>query len=396
MIYIIVILLLIILALIFDLYPHKYQSKNNKISDFIYWTVCIIFILIAGFRWKVGGDSLSYQDFFEWRTPYIYQLNLSELLSFKWEPFFILLLSLCKSIVKEFWFFQIVHATFLNIVIFNFIRNNTKLKFISVLIYFCFFYFYFNMEILRESIAICIFIIAYPYYYWGKWKKYYILSLVAILFHNSAIILLFFPFFKNVNINNKSIIKLFLISYSFLLIIDGIKYSDNFIFLNIFERYNQYIWIEKSIRTKIIDLCIYFIFPFLAYSIISRRINHIIFKELFFNYFIISLFYFFNPGFSRFINYFTPFILIISINIIKYIYHINNKYIYKYIILIIVLASPVINKYNYYFRSTSHIYQNTININRWYPYSSIFTKEEYPFREILYKGSLNTDTYRLN
>nr|WP_292012180.1 EpsG family protein [Chryseobacterium sp.] len=151
MIYLLVFIYLLLLSISFDFF----RVKGPK--TFFYYLSMIILILIAGLRWKVGGDSMIYQLRFETLIYPIDQFSKINFLEIGWEPGYVLLNSIAKSIVPEFWFFQTIHAIFVNVIIFQFFKRYTPYYFTAVLFYSFFYYFYFNMEILREIIPVCIF-----------------------------------------------------------------------------------------------------------------------------------------------------------------------------------------------------------------------------------------------
>ena len=117
MIYFVILILLIVLTLIFDF--RKTKIKDNG----IYYFVLFIFVLISGLRWKVGGDTLAYHSGFESIPPLNGLAKYIARSSYTWEPLFTLSLSLVKTFTKEFWVFQLIHAIFINTVIFRFIKK---------------------------------------------------------------------------------------------------------------------------------------------------------------------------------------------------------------------------------------------------------------------------------
>lgn len=64
----------------------------------------------------------------------------------------------------------------------------------------------FQYSAIRQSLAICCFYVAFRYLLNGKLLQYYILTLFAISFHSSAIILLIVPLIVRIPLNTKTII----------------------------------------------------------------------------------------------------------------------------------------------------------------------------------------------
>jgi hypothetical protein len=99
MIYLAVFILVLILAYLYDF---KNYGKN---AGFWYKFLMLIFIAVSGFRYKVGGDTLAYFDFFE-EYPFISELKNYDFIYSKWDPFWVILSSISKSIVNDFAFFK--------------------------------------------------------------------------------------------------------------------------------------------------------------------------------------------------------------------------------------------------------------------------------------------------
>ena len=94
----------------------------------------------------------------------------------------------------DFVYFQLLHIIILNSCLFYFISKSTEYRFSALFFCFIYYYLYFSTEILRESLAIFVFVLNYKNYEEGNWFKYYCGVCIAILFHISAVILIVFPF----------------------------------------------------------------------------------------------------------------------------------------------------------------------------------------------------------
>lgn len=393
MIYFFVLLSLVFSSILFDFNVSKRQF------DKLYWFYLLVFILIAGLRWKVGGDSLSYERSFENEIPNLNEISFEFISTFQWEPLFVLLVSLCKTIVNEFWFFQFVHAVFVNIILFVFIKKYASKKYVALIVYAFFFYFYLDFEILRESIAIMIFVLVYPYFSKKKWLKYYMFVSIAILFHYSALILLLFPLFRNSKINGKgflilSLIALFLIFLSSIFPIELIM-----LFLGDFasNKFEAYSGVGVNFVGMIYTFVVFVIFPYCIYIYNKRYQKVSLFDDLIYIYFSLSLVFILIAGLGRFLNYLAPFVIVYAANTfglmfnniknsLKRILHSNenlssNRIISRVVVLINVLVCllflfiPVYHKVNYYFRSTDNLIKDTHAYNVYYPYYSVFDKE---------------------
>ena len=151
MIYFIVLIILLFFAFIYDF-------ANTKVGRKIaYYSILIGLICLSGFRYRVGGDTLSYMLTYP-NMPNLKQLGNFDYIDLKLQPLWVLLVSISKSVTEEFYMLQLFHAIIINTLIFSFIKTNTKYIFTAILLYYIGYFGYFNFEIMRESIAISIFL----------------------------------------------------------------------------------------------------------------------------------------------------------------------------------------------------------------------------------------------
>lgn len=184
-------------VIIFDL--------TNRVRGRIYYYIFlgVILTLIIGLRYKVGADTLNYMGDYNWRVP----LNEWRFTFIdNYQPGYTFLCAVGKSISPDFYVFQLIHSSILNCLLLFFIWKNTKYIFSVLSALFLTYYLYFATEILRESLAIMIFIYNYRSFEEKKWLNYYIGIAIACLFHISAITLVILPFFSGISSNKKYII----------------------------------------------------------------------------------------------------------------------------------------------------------------------------------------------
>ena len=183
---------LIVLAILFYCI-YTYDFKKKKVGDMVFYiSICIFLIAIAGLRYRIGGDSIAYESSYRNLKP-LYELSSFKFSILRWEPGFIVFASIPKSFSNDFMFFQFFHATIVNGIIFWFAAKNTNNKYIAITLYAVCLYLNLNTEVLRESLAVCCFLLAWPFFRSGKWYFYYPLVLLAMTFHISASITLFLP-----------------------------------------------------------------------------------------------------------------------------------------------------------------------------------------------------------
>ena len=181
----------LIIGLILTLSIFFFEKKKN--TDFFYWSLCVLLVLLAGLRNFVGGDTIGYMLMWDSLPKFNENFDFFSLTNL-YQPFWYIINAFAKYIYDDFVTIQILLAIILNFSIFRLFDKYSNYRFSCVLIYYLMTYAYFNFEILRESLSISILIISIPFLIDKKWTKYFLLSTIAFLFHTSAIILFFLPF----------------------------------------------------------------------------------------------------------------------------------------------------------------------------------------------------------
>lgn len=213
MIYLIILISLIILVWNYDICG----KKNYKWSFF--WGLCIVFIFYAGLRYRIGGDTIGYMSSFEY-YPNLFTSGIKEGISKvqnlsteyeRYKPGWIIYVMMIKSVWNNFFFLQFITAIILNCSIFITIKRYSFYPFMTLLIFFFNFRFFeFEFEIMRESIAVSIFmLLSINPYVKKNWINYYFGSILATYFHPSAYITLIFPLFRDIKLSLKWNIILF-------------------------------------------------------------------------------------------------------------------------------------------------------------------------------------------
>lgn len=174
-------------------------DRNKKTLLFLSSFIVLIFI---GLRYELGVDWLFYRDFYNGGT-----------ITLTVEPGYQLLSLAFHQTGASFWFFTFL-ITLLSVISLNYIfKNYSPYPAFLSSIYFII-SFGFNIEALRQILAVACFYIALRAYFKRKEINYYILCGTGALFHISALLLLFIPFFIK-----RSFIKLGLYSLIFGLVL---------------------------------------------------------------------------------------------------------------------------------------------------------------------------------
>ena len=203
MLYLSVFVILFYLSFRYDLMG----SKTNK--DFWYIFMLVVFILIAGLRYRLGEDTPNYLWSFYHKHPSLDKITLSDL-SIGNDPFWVLMNSIVKSLGGRFYHVQLIQASFINILIFKYIKKHSSYIFTCLLFYAFTCYTAYNMQIMRASFSIVLCLFANDYFIDKKWIKGYCLILVGFFFHVQTIVMFMMPLLLFMRLNTKGIILLLL------------------------------------------------------------------------------------------------------------------------------------------------------------------------------------------
>ena len=186
-----------------DLYGSQKAVKPIMGMLFLYLT------LMIGLRYGLGGDTLNYMGDYQWRVPLgEWRPSIFD----QFQPGYVFLCALGKTISPEFYVFQIIHVLVLNTLLFIFIYKNTRSPFLPFLFVYLTSYIYFTTEILRESLAVMVFLFNYKNLSSGKWIKYFLGVFLSCMFHVSAVVLFAVPFIKWVRFDKRYIYMVGIIS----------------------------------------------------------------------------------------------------------------------------------------------------------------------------------------
>jgi len=388
MIYFIILILFSVLAYIYDI------NKVRAGKEFMYIIELLILISLAGFRYRVGGDSLAYEDDYQ-NLPTFSELIKYGFSDLPYQPLWYILNALTKSVSKNFFFFQLIHAIIINSCIFVFINKYCIHRFTFIVFYFIFLYPYFNFEILRESIAVVIFLFAFPLIQEKKYLRYYLLNILSFLFHPSALFLfivpiLYFLFKSNTNFLKLFFVGIIIILFSSIIVTTLIDHLP----LNMFilAKLEGYTSLEININGIIVGL--FNLLPVMGILYLLKKIpiNNPNINVILSIYFILTLLSFIVEGSYRLLNYFSIFFYVILTDYIIYdigkIYNaikIYRKGVYKGLQLFILLCI-FINKGYYYTRDMSmyNYGEEAYCYNRYIPYNSIFYPTKDYRRENIY------------
>jgi len=166
----------------------NFDYKNNLVFEKAnYYFSLAMLTLLSGLRYRLAPDTVAYMAQFRMDVLPLNAISLDYIVMAKYQPFWVLLNSFCKMF-DNFTMLQIIAAWILNGSIFYFFRKTTTKKYTAISLYYVTSYFYFNMEIMRESLAVAMFLIAVVCYAEKRFFWFYTFLLFSVLFHKFAIL----------------------------------------------------------------------------------------------------------------------------------------------------------------------------------------------------------------
>lgn len=184
--------LVIFIILSFLTFLEIYQPKIVK-GKILMIVVYSLLTIVAGLRYRLGPDTISYMLLFENKAIELSDLTYTDIFAGRYQPGWVLL----ESFFKEFdnWYlFQFSISMLFHILLFRFIWNITTNRYTYLLVYFLICYLYLATDVLRESLAIGF--ISNSFLEWTRGRSFrsFLFFFLAFMFHFYALIwILFVP-----------------------------------------------------------------------------------------------------------------------------------------------------------------------------------------------------------
>ena len=189
---------------------------DNKLSDFINKhsrKILLIIFVFFGFRLSIGPDFGPYRDMFAMATGEFNELIMN---SPSRNILFNVLLNLVKLFTDDFGHFMLVFNIICLSIMYYVIKDSDNIM-LSIMIFIgCGVLEVYYGSGMRQMLAMVIFFLAYfKYLKNNKYIRYYLLMLIAFLFHDIAIIAMVLPIIKKIydvmikKMNNKRMLSLF-------------------------------------------------------------------------------------------------------------------------------------------------------------------------------------------
>lgn len=345
---------------------------NNRLSPSmrkaVFITLGLYMVLIIGFRYKVGIDTVNYMREFKHIPTLEELLSGNHIAKTRYEPGYFLICCICKSFSSQFWPLQMVMSVITTGGIFIFLYRNCSNIFLGVVFFILLQWLYFSTEVLRESAAVSIFLVNYKNLEEKCWWKFYLGCIGSMMFHYSAIITFFFPFVR--------LLEKKIVFYGMCICFIGITPIVENInsMLNIAAVAGRIDWYvsgaqDLNLNWRLGEL-IRSAFPAILIIVIYWICHDVIrFRPVLLLQILLCAGAFAIPIiFSRFTNYTTVFVTVAAANLVAS--HRIGAWIKVAFIALLLLSQ------SYYLNSM---------FPRWLPYSSIFYPETYVHRSKIFR-----------
>lgn len=364
--------------------------------------VLVLLILVSGFRYRLGTDTHAYMNDFV-RYPDLFHLTLDDFSDFRYQPFWILLNCVGKTL-GSFVFVQIIiswiHIGLLGKVL---RRLCPSLVFSSLFFYFLFDYMVFNMEVMRECVSISFFLMALLALDQGKSKLVCIYVVLAFMFHvYSLLVFVLFLCFKKILTKSPlltyivicSVVVVCVIDKNFIirLILDYVVgtdtlYTESAITYATSDTYGETHYNWKGVLSIFLQAGIYVGMLFATRKSYSShvRFNRNTFETLIFFAVILIIMRYSLQIIDRMYNYFHVFTFLTMALFIKQASLKMKGGQQQMCTFFLLIFIPILFATRMYVREDSLV-ESLQFYSRYYPYSSVFDKTEDPKREKIFRS----------
>ena len=382
---------------------YVYDIKSYKKDSWIHYTFsCIILILVAGLRYRIGVDTIAYMSSFE--SPYYPTLE-----SFRFSGDYgtdigwVFINSLAKTIGGGFYIVQLIQAVIVNVAVFWFIRRHSPKPFMAILLFFIFQWWNYCFEAMRESIAIAFYLFALDALIKeNSLKKYYLRVWPAALVHTFGFVTFLFPLIRYIKINKY--LPIIIIVFLGVFISIGDIINELVLGMEMMGGMDGADGMATSKATKYLESDIYGTSNLSIAGILALVISRIvpmiylifvlhksddesnkIFIPYLISYVLVVMLRIEVPIFFRFYNYFEVMMIVAMTQAVSIKYESKGS-IYAVLTWTMILFMIVIRTYELTKPETDSI-NGYKTYNRYVPYNSIFTEDyneesEYVFRAL--------------
>ncbi len=159
------------------------KKRNDTAAAFSYLAVVfVVLTFLCSFRYAIGFDYFSYQDIYELTAA----ARLGCLLRSIWyEPLFFIVCKLCSLLGLPFQALVTVVSSFVVFVALWLIFRYSSIPWLSVYLYITLQFLAYDMNLMRQAVAVSFFLLAYPSLKNQRLAPYTLILFIGGLFHNS-------------------------------------------------------------------------------------------------------------------------------------------------------------------------------------------------------------------
>ena len=230
---------LLVFALGVLAYFHHYLDGDKELQQRLTGGAVALFLVFFGFRGFILSDWIVYYQYFydcQWNEVFSYELAESK----GFEPGFAILTMMCKTLFPDFHFYTFLLCAINTALLLRFFRNRTDNIPLSIMLYVVFEGLVISTNLMRNSIAIFLFLNAIDYLIDRKPLQYFSLCLLACTFHLSAFVYLPLYFFFHRNFSKWFFLVVFVVC--------NVIYLSHF---SLFEIVASLIGLDESMTLKV-------------------------------------------------------------------------------------------------------------------------------------------------
>lgn len=158
------------------------KKQKNKTTLYYLAAAFLLLAFLASFRYAIGFDYFSYRDLYEM----VSQWSFADIFRYlQTEPLYYVVSKIFSLAGCPFQIFLLFVNLFLMATAMQFVYRYSKLPWVSVYLYITLQFLAYNMNLIRQSIAVAFFLLSYPYLKNRKLLPYTFFIFLGGLFHNS-------------------------------------------------------------------------------------------------------------------------------------------------------------------------------------------------------------------
>lgn len=216
-------------------------KKQSKKKNLIFVILAFSQLLaISIFRYKIGYDYNMYAT-----GEFNMHMEGFETLQYKdWEIGFVLLTKVLGLVFPNFYYYMAFFAVISLVPAAIFIYKNSKIPWISTVLYVNTFLFFMTMNFMRQAVAVSLVMLSWHFIKKKKFFKFLVIILIASLFHQTVLIMIPIYFIIKMKIKPQG-----MIIYAYFLLIFYISSTDliNILTKFLHEEYNRSIFVTEGI-----------------------------------------------------------------------------------------------------------------------------------------------------